>query len=199
MKENELVFSKGLEPQTNSEAEPKPTGKNTKSKNGPPETINSSWTETPPFLGRLIQAFPYLKRHPHPFLVHFSIVFIYAAAFLNLLYLAIGHKQLEIAAFYCIGAGLVFLPPVMLTGEISRRLNYPKEPIQKFNPELHYSWILLLLWAGIFIWRWFDPSILPNFRWSSALYLLLQVAGVVLVTVISFHGGMLTFPLENNK
>ena len=84
----------------------------------------------------------------------------------------------------------------MLTGELSRRVNYPREPKQLFNIEIRYSWVLLGLWAGIFIWRWLDPTILQNFRWLSLLYLLLLLAGVVIVTLISFYGGMLTFPLE---
>ena len=128
--------------------------------------------------------------------MHFSIVFIYAATFLSLLFLVIGHAEIEISAFYCIGAGLLVLPPVMLTGEISRRVNYAQEPKQNFDIEIHYSWALLVLWAGIFLWRWLDPTILQNFRWLSLAYLLVLLGGVVLVTLISFHGGMLTFPLE---
>ncbi len=87
----------------------------------------------------------------------------------------------------------------MLTGELTRRINYSRKPKQLFDIEIRYSWSLLILWAGIFIWRWFDPTILQNFRWLSVLYMLLLLAGVVIVTMISFHGGMLTFPLEKNK
>ena len=158
-----------------------------------------SQLDIPASLGRLLQAYPYLQRHPHPFLVHFAIVFIYAATFLSLLFLVVGSLTLEIAAFYCVGAGLLVLPPVMLTGELSRRVNYPREPKQLFTIEIRYSQVLLGLWAGIFIWRWFDPTILQNFRWVSLLYLLMLFAGVVLVTIISYYGGLLTFPLEKEE
>lgn len=153
-------------------------------------------TAIPPFLGRLLSAYPVLRRHPHPFLVHFAIVFIYAAACLSLLYLAGGPANLEASAFYCLAAGLLFLPPVMLSGELSRRANYPDEPKQLFRLEIVYSRILLGLWAGAFLWRWLDPTILHDFRWLSLCYLLLLLAGVVFVTLISYYGGLLTFPLD---
>ena len=167
-----------------------------RSKGNRPLTFDLSHADLPPFLERLLQAYPYLQRHPHPFLVHFVIVFIYAATFLSLLFLVVGSPTLEISAFYCVGAGLLFLPPVMLTGELSRQVNYPREPKELFTIEIRYSRVLLGLWGGIFIWRWFDPTILQSFRWLSLLYLLLLLTGVVLVTYISFFGGMLTFPLE---
>ena len=84
----------------------------------------------------------------------------------------------------------------MLTGEISRRVNYSRKPKELFHLEICYSWILLGLWAGAFLWRWLDPTILENFRWLSLIYLLLLLAGVVIVTLISYYGGLLTFPLE---
>jgi uncharacterized membrane protein len=167
-----------------------------RSKGNRPLTFDPSQADLPPFLIRLLRVYPYLQRHPHPFLVHFAIVFIYAAAFLSLLYLAGGGAALEISAFYCLGAGLLVLPPVMLTGELSRRVNYPSQPRELFRLESHYSWILLGLWAGAFLWRWGDPTILADFRWLSLMYLLLLFGGVVMVTIISYYGGLLTFPLE---
>jgi uncharacterized membrane protein len=169
------------------------------SRGGPSPAFNPSPKDLPPFLIRLFQAYPFLQRHPHPFLVHFAIVFTYTATVLSLLFLAIGHIELEISAFYCLGAGLLFLPLVIVSGELSRRVNYAREPITLFNKEIYYSGILFVVWAGIFIWRWFDPTILQNFRWLSILYLLLLFAGIVLVTLISFHGGLLTFPLEKDE
>jgi uncharacterized membrane protein len=175
---------------------PDPAALRPRSKGGSLSGFDRWQADVPPLLGRLLQAYPFLQRHPHPFLVHFSIVFIYATAFFSLLYLASGSTCLEISAFYCLGAGLLFLPPVMLSGELSRRVNYPAEPKQLFRIEIFYSRVLLGLWAGAFLWRWLDPSILRNFRWLSLLYLLLLVAGVVIVTLISYYGGLLTFPLE---
>jgi uncharacterized membrane protein len=175
---------------------PEPASLRPRPKGSSPPAFESSPPAIPQFLGRLLKAYPLLQRHPHPFLVHFSITFIYAAAFFSLLYLACGAAAFERSAFYCLGAGLLSLPPVMLTGELSRRVNYTRDPKQLFRIEIYYSRILLGLGAGAFLWRWLDPTILQNFRWLSLFYLVLLLAEVVIVTIISYYGGLLTFPLE---
>ena len=76
--------------------------------NGSTPTFNPSQADIPASLGRLLQVYPCLQRHPHPFLVHFSIVFIYAAVFLSLLFLVLGHTELEISAFYCVARASFF-------------------------------------------------------------------------------------------
>jgi uncharacterized membrane protein len=147
-------------------------------------------------LERLFKKYPGLVRHPHAFVVHFPIVFLYSAAFCDLVYLATGFTSLESSAFHFLGAGLVSLPFSMLTGTISRRLSYPHEPDHIFHIEIFYSRLMLILNLAAFIWRWFDPQILRNFTWLSLLYLLIILALPTLATYISFFGGLLTFPLE---
>ena len=143
--------------------------------------------------------YPSLRRHLHPFFVHFPIVFLYAAAFLNLAFLATGAAALERSAFYLLGAGVLSLLPTMVTGEIARRLNYSGEPLAAFHIEIFYSRILLALSGAAFLWRWLDPRVLQNFNWTGYLYLLLSLALPVLVTIISYFGGLLTFPLERGE
>jgi uncharacterized membrane protein len=145
---------------------------------------------------RLLRQFPALRRHPHPFVVHFPIVFCLASAFFTLAYLVIGSPALETTAFHCLGAGVLSLPTAMLTGEFARRVNYPQDPSPTFRIEIRYSRLLLLLSSGAFLWRWLSPAILQDFRWASVLYLLLIFSLPVLVTIISYYGGLLTFPLE---
>jgi uncharacterized membrane protein len=199
MPEEELSLSRSPDQNTTAEAEPGPPGSRPRSPGGTPPTFEPSRAEISSFLARVLQAYPYLQRHPHPFLVHFAIVFIYAATFLSLLFLVVGSPTLETAAFYCVGAGLLVLPPVMFTGEISRRVNYAQQPKELFTIEIQYSRVLLALWAGAFLWRWCDPTILTDFRWLSRIYLLLLLSGVVIVTLISYYGGLLTFPLEKEE
>jgi uncharacterized membrane protein len=153
----------------------------------------------PQALGRILKKYPSLWRHPHPFIVHFPIVFLLSAAFFNLMYLATGVPSLETSAFHFLGAGVLSLPLAMLTGELARRLNYPREPVLAFRIEIYYSRILLLLSLAAFLWRWLDPHILRNFRWASLCYLLIILALPVIVTIISYFGGLLTFPLEKKE
>jgi len=150
----------------------------------------------PAQLERLLKKYPGLVRHPHAFIVHFPIVFFYSAAFCDLLYLATGVASLETSAFHFLGAGLFTLPFSILTGTLSRRLTYPQEPDQLFHIEIFNSRLMLLLGIAAFVWRWLDPGIMRPFTWLSLIYLLIILALPSLATYISFFGGLLTFPLE---
>jgi uncharacterized membrane protein len=153
----------------------------------------------PAVLERLLKKYPGLVRHPHAFIVHFPITFFYSAAFCVLAYLTTGITSLETSAFHFLGAGLFTLPLSILTGQISRRLSYPHVPDQIFHIEIFNSRLMLLLSLAAFIWRWLDPHILRTFTWLSLVYLLIILALPSLATYISFFGGLLTFPLEEEE
>ena len=150
-------------------------------------------------LERLLKKYPGLVRHPHPFAVHFPIVFFYSAALLSLAYLATGIASLDSSAFHFLGAGLLSLPLTMLSGTISRRLSYPREPDQTFHIEIFYSRLLLILSLAAFAWRWLDPRVLQDFGWGSLLYLMIILALPAIATYISYFGGLLTFPLDKEE
>jgi len=91
------------------------------------------------------------------------------------------------------------MPPAMVSGELSRRLIYPREPDRAFAIERRYSWWLLALGGAAFVWRGLDPSILRTLWGASLVYLALVLSLTVLVTIISYFGGLLTFPLDNGE
>ncbi len=153
----------------------------------------------PDALGRILKKCPALRRHPHPFVVHFPIVFLLAAAFFTLVFLATAAPAFETTAFHCLGAGVLSIPLAMLTGEVTRRVNYPQEPKPAFRIEIFYSRVLLVLSFAAFLWRWLDPTILHTLRWASIPYLLIVISLPLIVTVISYFGGLLTFPLEKDE
>jgi uncharacterized membrane protein len=166
------------------------------------EAVTSPLEALPKSLRRILEKYPSVRRHLHhlhPFIVHFPIVFLFSAAMFNLVYLVTGAISFETSAFHFLGAGVLFLPLAMLTGELSRRLNYSKEPLLAFRIEIFYSRILLILSLTAFLWRGLNPHVLRNFQWTSLIYLLIILALPVLVTIISFFGGLLTFPLNKTK
>jgi uncharacterized membrane protein len=163
------------------------------------EAVTSPLEALPKSLRRILEKYPSVRRHLHSFIVHFPIVFLFSAAMFNLVYLVTGAISFETSAFHFLGAGVLFLPLAMLTGELSRRLNYPKEPLLAFRIEIFYARILLILSLTAFLWRGLDPHVLRNFQWTSLIYLLIILALPVLVTIISFFGGLLTFPLNKAK
>ena len=162
-------------------------------------TVTLPLAVLPAFLGRFLKRYPSLVRHPHPFAVHFPIVFLYAAAFFDLLYLGTGSTSLETSGFHFLGAGVLSLPLAMLTGEIIRRVAYSQEPVQNFHIEIYLSGVLLALAAAAFVWRWLDPLILRDFGWTGLLYLLIILALPAIATYISYFGGLLTFPLNEDR
>jgi predicted heme/steroid binding protein/uncharacterized membrane protein len=144
----------------------------------------------------LLTRFPMLRRHPHPMTVHFPIVFMFSATILTLLYLVLGVTGFEVAAFYCLGAGIIFIPAAMTTGYITWWLNYAAQPIRPVKIKMYLSAILLCVDVTAFIWRAAVPGILHPFTWASGVYLVLVLCLLPLVIIIGWFGATLTFPLK---
>jgi uncharacterized membrane protein len=144
----------------------------------------------------LVERYPFLRRHPHPAMSHFPIVFMLAASFFSLLYLVTGVASFDTTAFHCLGGGVLATPAAIATGVFTRKLNFP-DPDPTLTLEKRLSLLLWALVSGAFVWRWLDPEVLRDLHGWNFIYLLLVLAVTPLVTVISFFGGMLTFPLDH--
>ena len=151
----------------------------------------------PEWLSRLLTRHPSLSRHPHPMIAHFVIVFMLAATFFNLLYLATGIRSLEIAAFHFLAGGVLSVPAAIASGFFTRWVNFPDlKGDGTIGRERRLSWILLIVSAAALGMRWLEPEILADLKGPGLIYLGLTLAVTPLVTIISFFGGMLTYPLE---
>ncbi|MCL4503834.1 MAG: hypothetical protein M1438_18575 [Deltaproteobacteria bacterium] len=150
------------------------------------------------WMADLAARYPYLQRHPHPAMAHFPIVFMLSASFFTLLYLLTGVASFETTAFHCLGGGMLTTPGAIITGVFTQRLNYP-HPEPTLAQERRLSYLLWAMVTAAFVWRWLDPLVLRDLQGWNFVYLLLVLALTPLVTVISFHGGMITFPLEENS
>ena len=150
----------------------------------------------PHWLAGLLDQFPFLHRHPHPMVVHFPIVFSFAAALFNILYFLTGHRPFETTALHCLGGGVLFAPVAILTGYFTWWLNYQARPMRAVTIKIRFS---ILLWGFsilAFIYRVLNPDILFSLSGGSILYLLLVFSLVPIVTVIGWFGATLTFPVE---
>ncbi len=148
----------------------------------------------PQFLSGLLVRHPILRRHPHPMVVHFPIVFMFAATLFNLLYLITEIKSFEVTALHCLGGGILFTPLAILTGWFTWWLNYLAKPMRPVTIKICFSILLMAVSIGAFIWRIWDPGILLSFTGRSTFYFLLILSLVPIVTVIGWFGGTLTFP-----
>src|SRR4030043_386260 len=150
----------------------------------------------PKVLSGLLDRFPVLRRHPHPMLVHFPLVFMISPALFNILYLITGIKSFEATAWHCLGGGILFTPLAILTGYFTWWLNYLAKPMRPVTIKIRFSLLLLAASLIAFIWRVLNPGVFLSFTGESMLYFLLILSLIPIVTVIGWFGATLTFPLE---
>ena len=147
---------------------------------------------------RQVKRVPLLRRHPHPMLVHFPIVFMISATAFTLLYLFTGVKSFEVTGWHCLAGGVLFTPVVILTGWFTWWLNYESRWLTPVVVKVILSPVLLFVGAGVWVWRFFDPEILASLRdWPSLVYLALICSLTPLVGLIGAYGAALTFPLHH--
>jgi predicted heme/steroid binding protein/uncharacterized membrane protein len=152
----------------------------------------------PSSLSWLLSRFPMLRRHPHPMVIHFPIVFMISTTGFTLLYLLTGYKGFETTALHCLGAGILFTPMAILTGFYTWWLNYMAKPNRPVNIKQRLSIVLFALQIAVFAWRILEPDILSALELASVVYvaLILSLSGVV--AVLGWFGAMLTFPIEKD-
>ncbi len=141
----------------------------------------------------ILDRYPFLRRHPHPMMVHFPIALFIATTLFYLAYLESGIASLETTAFHCLAAGLLFMPLAMGTGYLTWHLNYEARPIHAVRIKIVLSWFLLALSAAALAWRIIDPEIPAEAgsRYGSGVMLFLLTP---IVTTIGWYGGQLTMP-----
>jgi uncharacterized membrane protein len=165
-------------------------------KAGYPGSPAPDYPQLPPALARFLDRFPQLKRRPHPMLAHFPIVFLLSATFFSLLYVITGDRPFDATAFYCLGGGLLTLPPTVATGFFTLWLNFYGGADKTAHIEKRLSYSVMVIAAAAFVWRWLNPQVLDDLGGVNLIYFFLVLSLTPLVTANGYFGGMLTFPLE---
>ncbi|HVN72536.1 MAG TPA: DUF2231 domain-containing protein [Desulfomonilia bacterium] len=147
-------------------------------------------------LETLLNRYPVLRRHPHPILVHFPIVFMISPALFCLLYLITDVKSFETTAFHCLGAGILFSVPAILTGFLTWWINYQARPMRPVRIKIIFTIMLMAVSLVVFLWRIMFPDDFLSFNKEGILYFLLVLSLVPIVSVIGWYGATLTFPRE---
>jgi uncharacterized membrane protein len=161
-----------------------------------PESPPSVGPELPPTWARLLDRCPRLRRHPHPAVSHFPIVFMLSATFFSLLFVITGDRSFDATAFYCLGGGLLSMPPAVATGLLTHRLNYPGGADKTVHREKALSYAVMIIASVAFVWRWLNPRVLDDLGGVNFIYFLLVLSLTPLVTANGYFGGMLAFPLD---
>jgi len=152
----------------------------------------------PELVARLIDRFPFLRRHPHPMTVHFPIAFAFSTTIFNILYLITGVKSFELTALHCLGAGILFTAVGIATGFYTWWMNYMAKPLKAVKIKIPLALTMLVVEIVIFIWRIGTPDILDSVNAGSIIYFLLVLALLPMITVIGWYGASMTFPVEKH-
>jgi uncharacterized membrane protein len=154
--------------------------------------------EIPKSLSSLLSRFPLLRRHPHPMIIHFPIVFMFSTGVFNILYVLCGYKAFETTAFHSLAGGVLFTPFAIATGFYTWWLNYMAKPIRAVAIKQRVSMVLFAVEVIVFVWRIEVPDILASFQFTSLVYFLLILSLFPMVTVVGWIGAKLTFPIEKS-
>jgi predicted heme/steroid binding protein/uncharacterized membrane protein len=142
----------------------------------------------------IFDRFPILRRHPHPMMVHFPIVFMIFTPVFHILYLITGRQAFEFTSLHLLGAAILLMPVAMFTGFLTWWLNYGK-PLRAVTIKITFSIFLMIVSAGAFLWQAVDAEIYRAGNWAGILYLVLLLSLIPLVTIVGWYGAQLTFPL----
>ncbi|MEW6348965.1 MAG: DUF2231 domain-containing protein [Thermodesulfobacteriota bacterium] len=139
---------------------------------------------------------PFFRRHPHPAIVHIPIGLLMTAPVLLFLSLATASARTEWAAVCCTIAGVVSIPAAIVTGYFSWWVNYECRESRIILAKRRLAWSSLIVGALTVGLRAFthDPLMLEEFR--AILYVVALTGLSLIVGVLGFLGGKLTFPYE---
>jgi predicted heme/steroid binding protein/uncharacterized membrane protein len=157
---------------------------------GPTEELN----HLPPWLRNVLGRIPFLRRHPHPMVVHFPIAFLMAASLFILLYLFFRNPSLELTSFFLLLLGTAASPFAMATGLLTWWVNYRLKLNHFIKRKLQLSVLLLALELILVLWRILNPATPPEQVYS--VYPILMLTLTPVVGLLGYYGGRITFPSE---
>jgi predicted heme/steroid binding protein/uncharacterized membrane protein len=162
------------------------------------EVPESDKRKLPRILTWLFNRFPVLRRHPHPFIVHFPVAFLVSSPLFTALYLITGARSFERTSFHCLALGLLFILAAIPSGLLTWWVNYSAHFFKPVVVKIILSPILFVIGLIVFLWRFRDPLILEIVNGSDFLYLFLLFVIAPLVLIIGWYGATMTFPVHKD-
>ncbi len=153
----------------------------------------------PAVKGRLdvwLQAHPFFRRHPHPALAHAPIGLTPAIVIFEFLALVLGSERMEWAAFSCLVLVLLALPLTMATGYFTWWINFESARVTFVTWKRRLAWTALVVAVVAVAVR---ASVSDSLALRDPLlvaYVALVLLLAVLISIIGYLGGRLTFPYE---
>ena len=140
---------------------------------------------------------PFFRRHPHPAVVHLPIGVSAALTLFECVALLTVSPATEWAALLCLIVTVLSLPAAMITGYFTWWMNYDAIASPTIFWKRRLAWIALILGLSAAVWR---GMLLENPIQLTDPHVMIYAAAVlalsVVVAIIGFLGGTLTFPYE---
>jgi len=149
----------------------------------------------PKWLADFMVAYPFFKRHPHPMIVHFPMVFfIIMPLFLAWDYLVSPLASLPDMILYLHLLGTLSLPAAMFSGWLSWKVNYLGKPIPQISRKINLSVVLLVLNLVTLAALIGNRSLLAAPSGIEIAIPVLIFSYLPLVSLIGQQGGTLVYP-----
>ncbi len=142
---------------------------------------------------------PFFRRHPHPAIVHVPVGVSVLLPVFEGAALLTKSPATEWAAFLCLVVVLLSIPAAMASGYFTWWINYQTADSPTIRWKRRLAWIglslalLAVLWRGLLLE---DPLRLPDVQ--VIIYAVGLLALAVVMVVIGYLGGTLTFPYEKS-
>jgi len=140
------------------------------------------------------EKFPMVKRHAHPFAVHYPIAFFLGSVLFCLMYLITRNASFETSSFYLVALATLTAPFSVLSGIQSWWLYYGLKRTAGITVKLIGGPALILIGAIVSILRAANPQILIDGGIAAWIYAILLFATMPLVLTLGYIGGEMTFP-----
>ena len=148
----------------------------------------------PNWLNNIFDKYPFLKRHPHPMVVHFPIAFFIAATIFLLWYYVISPAQpLLHSILYMHILGTMALPFALVTGWLSWQVNYLGKRIGNVTRKIIFSIIVLIFDIIVLISIAGNLEMLANPQGVQLVIPIMIFLYLPMVTFISQQGGDLVY------
>ena len=148
----------------------------------------------PEWLHNFLKAHPSFKRHPHPMVVHFPMVFFVTAALFLLWYYVFNPLEpLLHGILYMHILGVMSLPFAILTGFFSWQVNYLGKPYANITRKIVLSIIVLVFSIIVLLTLLNDLSILSSPTGVQILIPIMIFSYLPILPFIGQQGGALVY------
>ena len=148
----------------------------------------------PAWIANLINKYPFLKRHPHPMVVHFPMAFFITASLFLFWHYVISPKQsLLDGVYYMHILGTISLPFAIITGWLAWKVNYLGQKIGNVTRKIVLTVVLLVFDIIVLVALTMNPSLLAAPVGLQLLIPVMIFSYLPIVSIIGQQGGQLVY------